>query len=197
MNAFLTILRDKNTKTAEFRRASDLIAQHLANITLEHIAETQITVETPVGTSAGVTAPQNIVLIPILRSGLALLPAFLKVMPRASVGMLGLERDEKTAIARTYYAKLPPILSAQAIILDPMLATGGSAKIAVKHLMDVGYTKENIYFTGVVAAKEGYIILAELIPPQNILIAAIDSELNGKKYIVPGLGDYGDRYFGT
>lgn len=194
---YLSILRNKETGAAGFRRASDQLAKLLCADTLVKLIGERITVETPVGVARGFRAPEDIMVAPILRSGLALLPAFLEALPDVIVGIVGLERDEKTAAARVYYQKFPKELPVKAIILDPMLATGGSACQAVDFLKCRGYNPNNIYFAGVIAAQEGFDRLAQAIPNVNITIVAIDPKLNSKKYIVPGLGDYGDRYFGT
>ena len=196
-DALITILRNRNTGTAEFRKASDLLAQILCAETFAKLTNTEISVETPVGKASGLSMPDDIMVVPILRAALALLPAFMQMMPDVPVGMLGIARDERTAQASEYYRKLPANLPNRAVILDPMLGTGGSVSIAVNILVSEGYKAEDIYFTGVVAVHEGLDRLAEAIPLSNITVAVIDVELNEQKYIVPGLGDYGDRYFGT
>jgi len=195
---YLTILRSKNTETSEFRRASDQLARLLCAETLAELADgREIEIETPVGATKGIAMPESVMVVPILRAGLALIPAFIETIRNLPVGIMGLERDEETARARVYYQKFPQELPRHAVILDPMLATGGSASMAVEFLREKGYTPERIFFTGVVAAREGFERLAAMIPEKNIVVAAIDPELNSRKYIVPGLGDYGDRYFGT
>jgi uracil phosphoribosyltransferase len=123
--------------------------------------------------------------------------AFLGVVPQAAVGSLLIQRDESTAQPKLFYKKFPDPLPDHAIILDPMLATAGSAVMAVKILKESGYAAESIFFVGVVAAQEGYDRLTRHIPEENITLSAIDPTLTELKYIDPGLGDYGDRYFGT
>ncbi len=196
-DALITTLRNRNSGTAEFRKASDLLAQILCAETLAKLTNTEISVETPVGKTSGLSMPDDVMVVPILRAALAFLPAFMQMMPDVPVGMLGIARDERTAQASEYYRKLPANLPSRAIILDPMLGTGGSASLAVNILVSEGYKAKDIYFTGVVAVHEGIDRLAEAIPLSNISVAVIDVELNEQKYIVPGLGDYGDRYFGT
>jgi len=132
-----------------------------------------------------------------MRAGLALVPAFTELMPAAPVGMVGMQRDEDTAEASLYYEKLPGVPTEQALILDPMLATGGSACVVASLLTDLGYESSNIYFVGVLAAPEGIDRLSRVIPRTNIDVAAVDQGLDENYFIVPGLGDYGDRYYGT
>jgi uracil phosphoribosyltransferase len=121
----------------------------------------------------------------------------METVPNASVGILGIERTEDNSGVREYYKKFPTTKAQNVIILDPMLATGNSAILAVDFIKRMGYESKQIYFAGILASKEGFERLAESIPRENITLTAVDPELNDKKYIVPGLGDYGDRYFGT
>jgi uracil phosphoribosyltransferase len=137
-----------------------------------------------------------VIFVPVLRAGLALLDAMSDMVPGSRVGFVGLERDEETAIARSYYQKLPQRLaSAEVIVLDPMLATGGSA-IATVDLLKAQAAR-SIRLACVVAAPEGVAALGERHPDVRLVVTSIDRGLNEKKYIVPGLGDFGDRYFGT
>ena len=193
----LSVLRDKNTTTAKFRSASDQIAHVLCAETLSKLTDGEIGIETPVGKAIGMPMPKDLMVVPIMRAALPLLPAFTQVLPDIPVGFTGIERDETTASPRAYYKKFPQYLPNRAVILDPMLATGGSACLAVDFLLDAGYSPEAIYFTGVLAAREGLERLALVIPQSNITVVAVDPELDSRKYIVPGLGDYGDRYYGT
>ncbi len=138
----------------------------------------------------------KVVLIAILRSSIAMLPAFLAYFPDAPVGFIGLKRDEKTAVAKKYYENLPQIDKNSIIIIpDPMLATGGSLNRAVKMLLKKGILAENIFFTGFVGAVTGLDRISKIIPRENMTLLAIDPKLDKKKFIVPGLGDFGDRYF--
>ena len=193
----LSILRDKTTSTAAFRTASDHLARLVCGETISKLTAGRVDIQTPVGATNGISMPTDIMAVPILRAALALLPAFTRVMPEIPVGLIGVERDQETASPIAYYKKFPKQLPGRAVILDPMLATGGSACLAVESLLMEGYKAEEIYFTGVLAAQEGFARLAGFIPQTNITVAAIDPGLNDKKFIVPGLGDYGDRYFGT
>ena len=193
----LSVLRDKNTSTAQFRQASDQIAHVLCAETLSKLSDGEMAIQTPLGRANGVPMPGSMMVVPIMRAALPLLPAFTQMLPDMPVGFTGIERDEETALPRVFYKKFPKNLPDRAVILDPMLATGGSACLAVEFLFDAGYEPEAIYFTGVLAARDGYDRLAGAIPRSNITVVAIDPELNDKKYIVPGLGDYGDRYYGT
>ena len=195
--ALLSILRDKGTGTAEFRRASDQLANLVSAEMLAKLTTPLQGIETPVGSADGAASPDDVMFVPIVRAALAILPAFIEMVPAAPVAFLGIERGESTALPNIYYQKFPPVLPAIAVIIDPMLATGGSATMAVDVLVGRGLDVENIYFAGVIAAQYGMDVLAEKIPRSNITVAAIDPDLNDKKYIVPGLGDYGDRYYGT
>lgn len=184
MNNALAILRDRKTSTAEFRRAAHKLGDSLTH-------EMKILFE-----KQGVTTEQ-IVLVLILRSGVALLDAATRAFPNASVGVLGMKRDEQTFEPHWYYENLPPLSGENTIILlDPMLATGGSAEAAVARLVERGAASKHIYFAGIIAAPEGLARLREHIPHGNIVLAAVDRGLDARKYIEPGLGDFGDRYFG-
>ena len=197
MHRFLHTLRDKETGTADFRWASDNLARLLCADVLSRLPHREEQIETPVAPANGPVLDSDVMAIPIYRAGLSLVHAFIDVIPRAVIGSVLIQRNEETAEPVLIYKKLPPKLPRTAVILDPMLATAGSAVMTVDILLDSGYEVENIYFMGVVAAQEGYDRLARKIGEEHIAVAAIDPELNSKKYIVPGLGDYGDRYFGT
>ena len=187
----LAALRDRDSGAAAFRRASDGMARLMCAETVEKLLAR--------GVSAGDVAAlsREVMLVPILRAGLALLPAFNQVLADSPVAMLGMARDETTAQAQVYYQKFPAHLPARALVLDPMLATGGSAVLAVGLLLKRGYRAEDVFYTGVLAAPEGWEKLRELIPEENMTVAAVDLGLDERKFIVPGLGDYGDRYWGT
>ena len=187
--ALLLALRDRSAPTSEFRRASDEIARLLCDETMQKLGcEESATALTPSG---------GVIIVPILRAALSLLPAFTSMMPEAPVGIVGVERDESTALPRLYYKKFPSGLPRRAIILDPMLATGGTACLAAELLIREGLEADDIYFSGVLAAPEGLDSLSAIIPRSNITLVAVDSGLDTQKFIVPGLGDYGDRYYGT
>ena len=190
----LAALRDFGNGTAAFRRASDDMARLLCEETVGKLAQV-------LGKGDAVADPlilsRDVMLAPILRAGLGLLPAFVRVLADSPVAMLGMAREEATAQARFYYQKLPAHLPPLALILDPMLATGGSTSLAVDLLLERGYQPAAIFYTGVLAAPEGWARLSGLIPEENMTVAAVDAGLDERKFIVPGLGDYGDRYWGT
>ncbi len=194
---YLHILRDKNTDTATFRWASDNLAKLLCAEALAKLPHEEVEVETPVGTAKGPRLTAELMVVPIYRAGQSLVQPFLDTAPGTPVGALLIQRDEATAEPKLYYRKLADPLPEYAVIVDPMLATAGSATLAAKVLQEAGYPVEKIHFLGVIASREGYSRLAEVLPEENITVAAIDPELNDRKYIVPGLGDYGDRYFGA
>lgn len=194
----LTILRNKKTTIDQFRQASEKLGLVLANEVSSHLEKEKISIETPMAATQGYKFKNDIVLVPILRSGIALLSPFMSFFPKATVGFVGLQRDEKTAIAELYYYKVPPIKDTDdVILLDPMIATGGSAIDALKILKDNGAKEEKIIFAAVIAATEGLERVKKEFPKIKIIIPHVDSKLNTKKFIVPGLGDFGDRFFGT
>ena len=186
----LPAMRDRSASTAKFRRASDALAPLLCEATIETMGEAT-------GEVAGDSGADDVTLVPLLRAALALLPAFTTALPSAPVGFLGVARDEETALPSLYYENLPEEPTRRALILDPMLGTAGSSRLAVERLIVAGFAPENIYFTGVLAAPVGVERLSAVIPRWNITLAAIDDGLDTQNFIVPGLGDYGDRYFGT
>ncbi|MBU1008042.1 uracil phosphoribosyltransferase [Candidatus Dependentiae bacterium] len=196
--ALLTTLRNKKTSIAQFRQAAEKLGLILAAEAAQLLEQETISIETPLAKTEGGQFKNNLVLVPILRSGIALLNPFLHFFQRASVGFVGLQRDEKTAVAELYYYKMPP-LSAQddVILLDPMIATGGSAIDALNILKEKGAHEEKIVFVAIVAAPDGLERIKKAFPKIKIIVPAIDERLNNKKFIIPGLGDFGDRFFGT
>ena len=153
-------------------------------------------VETPLEVARVRRTERRVVVVPVLRAGLGMLDAFLDLVPSAEVGYLGLERDEATAVARCYYDKVPPDLGdATVFVLDPMLATGGSAGQAIEGLAARGARR--VRLVSIVAAPEGVAHLESVVPDAEVYAAALDRELDARKYIRPGLGDFGDRLFGT
>ena len=152
-------------------------------------------VQTPLAEADAIELESEVVAIPVLRAGLGLLAPVLELLPRVSVGYIGLERDEETAVARIYYNKLPKLKGKIPLLLDPMLATGGSAAQALDMIKAAGGTDTRMVC--VVAAPEGVKVLEERHPEVVVYTAALDSHLNERAYIVPGLGDFGDRLFGT
>jgi uracil phosphoribosyltransferase len=188
-------LRDKRTDPEEFRvLARNVITMLLYEATAD-LPVRHITVETPLREADVSIVANEVVAIPVLRAGLGLLPPVLELLPRVSVGYIGLERDEDTAVARIYYNKLPKLEGKVPLLLDPMLATGGSAAQALDLIKEAGGVEPR--FICVVAAPEGVKVVEDRHPEVHIYAAALDEGLNSKAYIVPGLGDFGDRLFGT
>ncbi len=193
---YLTRLRDRETAPDEFRDASDKIITLLLYEATRDLRVEALRIQTPIEQTTGQTIADRVVAVPILRAGLGLMGPVLDLLPKVTVGYIGLERDERTAIASRYYVKLPPDIKGKTVILlDPMLATGGSACKAVEILKE--YQPASVRLICVVAAPEGIQALQESHPDVKIFAAARDRELNAQKYIMPGLGDYGDRLFGT
>lgn len=191
----LARLRDAHTPPAEFRSLASQLTTFLAFAATDDLATTECTVETPLERTPQRVLNQGIAAVPVLRAGLAMLEAILAMFPDVSVGYIGLERHEETAIARTYYRKLPPLENRLTLCLDPMLATGGSAVQAINYVKEHGASK--IKMISVVSTPEGVQALSAAHPDVEIITAAIDRGLNERKFIVPGLGDFGDRLYGT
>lgn len=195
---FSTILRNKNTTLIEYRRATKKVASALALESMNHIEFQEIMIETPLAPIAGIEEKFSVVLLPIIRSGLCLLPTFLDYFENAKVGFVGLARDEETAQAHWYYKKLPQLNGQEyIIILEPMLATGGTATQVLQELKKSGADMNKIIFVSVVCAPGGIEKINSEFPEVKIITVAVDTHLNDKKFIVPGLGDFGDRYFAT
>lgn len=192
----LTKLRDKNTKPKKFRELIREISALLAYEATRDLALGDVSIDTPMATTVGKALVEKIGLVPILRAGLGMVEGLWELMPSAEVWHIGLYRDESTLMPVEYYNKLPvePTVSV-CLILDPMLATGGSAVATIDILKQWGVRM--IKFVGLIAAPEGIAKLHEHHPDVSIHIAAIDDHLNDVGYIVPGLGDAGDRQFGT
>lgn len=192
----ITILRDKNTNPEVFRAAVKRISLMLAVEISKEYQVNKIEVETPLEKTTGYQLKQNVVLVPVLRAGLGMVSGFLEVIPDAKVGHIGLQRNEETLEPVEYYYKTPKdIVNSQVILLDPMLATGGSSSEALKYLKKRGVKK--CVFACLVAAPEGVKKIATEHPEIPIFCAALDRKLNERGYILPGLGDAGDRTFGT
>jgi uracil phosphoribosyltransferase len=189
-------LRDKRTPSDEFRRLARRVSLLLAVEATRDLALGESAIETPLERTSARALSARVVAVPVLRAGLGMLDAFLELVPPAQVGYFGLERNEQTAVARRYYEKVPRELSTAIVfLLDPMLATGGSAVMAVDGLMGLGARR--VRLLSIVAAPEGIEHLSRHVPDAEIFTAAVDRELNDRKYILPGLGDFGDRLFGT
>ena len=193
----VTYIRDKSTGTKEFRELVDEIATLMAFEITRDLPLEEIDVETPVQMAKSkVLAGKKLGVVPILRTGIGMVDGILKLIPAAKVGHIGLYRDPVTLQPVEYYLKLPSdVQERDFIVVDPMLATGGSAIEAVNSMKKRGATK--IRFMCIIAAPEGVEALQEAHPDVDIYIAALDEKLNEKGYIVPGLGDAGDRLFGT
>ncbi len=193
----LTYIRDKSTGTKEFRELVDEIATLMAFEITRDLPLEEIEVETPVQLATSkVLAGKKLGVVPILRAGIGMVDGILKLIPAAKVGHIGLYRDPVTLQPVEYYLKLPSdVQERDFIVVDPMLATGGSAIEAVNSMKKRGATK--IRFMCIIAAPEGVEALQQAHPDVDIYIAALDEKLNEKGYIVPGLGDAGDRLFGT
>lgn len=194
----MTILRDKKTEYAQFRSTANQIARIMAYHIAQKLPTHNISIETPITSTTGITFKYPLLLVPILRSGMAMLPAFLELFTDARVGVVGLKRDEKTAIAHWYYQNVPTFVpETQIIILDPMIATGGTGIETLAFLEQKGAQQKNIFYASLVSAPEGLAIIKEKFPDITIICARHDKELTPQKFITPGLGDFGDRYFGT
>ena len=193
----LTILRDKNTGVKEFREIVSEIAALECYEATRDLPLTDVEVETPVapGTFKAL-AGKKLAIVPILRAGLGMVDGILDLIPSAKVGHIGLYRDPETHEPVEYYCKMPPdIAERDVIILDPMLATGGSASAAITFIK--GYGCKHIKLMNIIAAPEGIAYIQKNHPDVDIYVAAVDEKLNDHAYIVPGLGDAGDRIFGT
>jgi len=189
-------LRDVRTQPPEFRRAANRISVLLATEALKDVPSRRHTVETPLGPADGTVVSGDVVVVPVLRAGLGMLDAVLELLPTARVGHIGLQRDEATAIASKYYTKLPREMSDSFVLMiDPMLATGGSAVAAIDLLKAAG--AHTLRMICIVAAPEGVALVEQHHPDVAVYTPVIDRELNPHKYIVPGLGDFGDRLYGT
>jgi uracil phosphoribosyltransferase len=188
-------LRDKRTPPDEFRSLSRKVISLLLYEATADLPVHKGRVETPLGPAEVEIVEMEVVAVPVLRAGLGLLGPVLELLPKVSVGYIGLERDEETAVARIYYNKLPPLKGKVPLLLDPMLATGGSGARAIDLIKEAG--GEDCRFVCVVAAPEGVRVVEERHPEVKIFAAALDQGLNDRAYIVPGLGDFGDRLFGT
>jgi uracil phosphoribosyltransferase len=188
-------LRDRLTEPEEFRELARKVITLLLYEATADLPVRHTTVQTPLREAPATLVEREVVAIPVLRAGLGILGPALELLPRVSVGYIGLERDEDTAVARIYYQKLPNLVGKVPLLLDPMLATGGSAAQALDLIKEAGGRDPRMVC--IVAAPEGVKVLEERHPEVKIYTAALDEGLNDKAFIVPGLGDFGDRLFGT
>jgi uracil phosphoribosyltransferase len=191
----LTRLRDERTGPAEFRSLTRRLGAILVVEATRGLPVAPAEVRTPLETFTGSALGVGLVAIPVLRAGLGLLDAVTDLYPDAVVGYLGMERDEETHLPRDYYAKLPPMDGKHALLLDPMLATGGSGSAAATYIKRAG--PQSVTFVCVVAAPEGVARMEADHPDVDIVAGALDRQLNANAYILPGLGDFGDRLYGT
>lgn len=192
---YLSVLRDSRTGPEDFRNATRRLTYTLLIEGTSGFKVSEHSIDTPLETTAGYQLAQDIVAVAVLRAGLGLLEAVLDLLPEVRVGFAGLQRDEQTAEAQEYYYNVPDITDAKVLVLEPMLATGGSLSWAVQRVREQGAT--DITALCVVAAPEGVKRMEEDHPGLPIVAAALDRELNSQYYICPGLGDMGDRLFGT
>lgn len=188
-------LRDDRTEPERFRVLAARLATVLVLEATRDLRTRTATVTTPLAETGAQLLANDVVAVPILRAGLGLLAAVTDLLPAVAVGYVGLERDEQTLQPTSYYLKVPELVGRRVLLLDPMLATGGSASFAASLLIDRGAT--DVHLLCVVAAPEGVRRLASECPDVKVVTAALDESLNAVGYIVPGLGDFGDRLFGT
>lgn len=192
----MSVLRDKHTTAAAFREALERLAYHLCLACTNELPLRSYELSTPLEQTTGYALQGGVVVVPVLRSGLTLLHAFTQCIPEATIGYVGLKRDETTLVPKEYYCNVPPLdENTTVVILDPMLATGGSMCAAIDDLKKRGAT--HIIAAAVLAAPEGIAEVEREHPDVRIVCAAMDRALNSHGYIVPGLGDAGDRAHGT
>lgn len=196
MRVELTALRSRHTGTDGFRSSLKRAAELLFMEAARHFETEEVTVTTPLAETAGAALARPVVVVPILRAGLGLLDGMLHLLPGAVVAHVGIARNEETACPEPYYAKLPACLpEAEVLVLDPMLATGGSACEALRQLKAAGANR--LTLVTVVSCPEGLQAVTRGHPEVRLITGVVDEGLNDRNYIVPGLGDAGDRYFGT
>ena len=193
----LTILRNKKTSNSLFRQTMNETSYLIAAEVLKFLPYKQISVQTPIKKTLGKKLSQQIILTPILRAGLGLLEGFIKFLPDAEKGHIGLYRDEQTYKPVEYLFKLPKTKNKKIIVLDPMLATGNSSIAAINLIKSKDVSIKNIFLVSLLAAPEGIKNIQKHQKGLHIFTCKIDSKLNNNKFIVPGLGDAGDRYMGT
>jgi uracil phosphoribosyltransferase len=192
----LTRLRDRRTGAQEFRRVLSEVAALMVYEATRSFTVAPVSVRTPLAKARGFRLRREVVLVPVLRAGLGMLDSILQLVPHARVGFIGLKREETTLRATSYHKSLPPDLAPfEVVLIDPMLATGGSAVAAMDLLAELG--ARHVRFVNLVAAPEGIRRVRSRYPKLPIFTAAVDRNLNEKGYILPGLGDAGDRLFGV
>tara|TARA_B100000427_G_scaffold327797_1_gene339361 strand:- start:1179 stop:1799 length:621 start_codon:yes stop_codon:yes gene_type:complete len=193
----LTILRNKNTSNSLFRQTMNEISYLIAAEVLKHLEFKKTNIQTPLKKTNGLSLKCDPIIIPILRAGLGLVEGFVKFLPNVEKGHIGLYRDEQTYQPVEYLCKLPKVKNKIVLILDPMLATGNSSSAAIDLVKNKGVKIKNIKLISLLAAPEGIKNLKNKQKQLHIFTCSIDKNLNKKKFIVPGLGDAGDRYMGT
>lgn len=192
----LSIMRDKNTSVKDFRECAHEVALLLGYEATKDLELESFELETPITKTVGQKIKRQVALVPILRAGLGMVDALMNLIPAAKIGHIGLYRNEETLEPVEYYCKLPKdIEKREVLVLDPMLATGGSASAAIDFIKKRG--AKNIRFVCIIAAPSGIDVLKAAHPDVDIYCGAVDEKLNENGYIVPGLGDAGDRLFGT
>ena len=195
IRCLLSELRESATEREKFRMISDKLFDVLVEAAIEESDTKAGTARTPVGVAVSHRVEKDFVVISVLRSGIAMIPSALKILPHARIGFAGVVRDEVTAKPSEYYWKMPPIKkNSVLLIIDPMLATGGTVLHVLKNLEGIGGERRLVC---AVASPEGIDALHKAYPNVHVVTASVDEGLNNNKYIVPGLGDFGDRYFGT
>ena len=193
----MTILRNKKTSNSLFRQTMNEASYLIAAEVRKHLQYKKISVQTPLTKTTGVNLAQQVILVPILRAGLGLLEGFVKFLPDAEKGHIGLYRDEQTYEPVEYLFKLPKTKNKKVLVLDPMLATGNSSIAAINLIKNKGVKVKDIFLVSLLAAPEGIKNLQKNHRALHIFTCKIDAKLNKNKFIVPGLGDAGDRYMGT
>ena len=192
---YLTNLRDKNTDFDTFRDSASKLSYFLVVEATKHLTTLSKEIDTPLTKTKGVQIENNSVAISVLRAGLGLMDGVQQLIPNISFGYIGVQRNEETAQPENYYEKLPDLVDKNVFILEPMLATGGSLSFAIETVKK--YNPKNIHALTVISAPEGINKIKENHPDITIVTASIDEKLDDNWYIVPGLGDMGDRLFGT
>jgi uracil phosphoribosyltransferase len=195
----MTKLRDKNTGMKEFRETAAKLGSILIGKVVDCLSLSPVTIATPIGDTTGLAINSRIDLVSIMRSGDALLEVFETYFPEANISKILIQRNEETAEPMFKYMKLAPTIGPDAtvVITEPLVATGGTLGVAIGLLKERGVKEENIIIASICTAPEGLAILSEMYPNIKVVTIVMDDHLNEKKYIVPGLGDFGDRFFGT
>lgn len=192
---YINQLRNTATSHQSFRRYCDLVTTFLAIEATRDLRSHAVDIETPLETMKGELIDEGLVVVAILRAGAGMIDSIVRLLPEVSVGYIGLERNETTAEARRYYCKFPQMEGKRVLVVDPMLATGGSAEQAIEAVYAAGAGR--VEFLCIVAAPEGVARLEQRFPGLNIFAGSLDRELDANRYIRPGLGDFGDRLYGT